>query len=133
MAREIHNLEDLERINYITKYDYIFFHTEKEILRYQYTTTFMKYVPEDKIIEPSNNAKIFLSLNIPKDRKNKLAKNCYGYEPKTGDWPEYKDGDINGAKKLIAELYKIIEKKNKDINYLSFHEKIHSRFEILDL
>jgi hypothetical protein len=53
-----------------------------------------------------NNSKIFKKLGID---EYKLATECYGYIPNSGEWPECRGEDYPALTRLVLGLFKIIE------------------------
>ena len=70
------------------------------------------------------NDEIFNILNID---KNELTEKAYNYETNVSEfWPTSKNNDYQALTRLVKELYKIIEEKER------VYTK-YNRFEIMDI
>ena len=125
----IHNLKELNKLGRDLEYeDRIYFSTKEEIIKYRVRPCHLECIQYNY-----NNNKIFKILGMDSKEKYKLASKYYGYEITESGyewWPECKSHDFKATKRLIRELYKLLEEK--EIIY-DPEDRIKSRFEILDL
>lgn len=56
-----------------------------------------------------SNEEVFKKLGI--SDKRDYCEIAYGYTPRLGDWPEFKDCDYNAATRVVAKLFKTWEYK----------------------
>ena len=116
MEEIINNLEELEEYREL-KHDYVvIFTVDEQIIKYEVRNTFLHR-------NEFFNNKIFHILKL---NKYEIAEKKYGYKVDHGAWPETEPDDYPALTKLVKELYRIIEKKDKI--YTKF-----SRFEIMDI
>lgn len=60
-------------------------------------------------INSDNNDIIFKKLGV---NKNKLVKECYGYTPYGGHWPQAKTNDFEAITKLVNKLHDLCNVEN---------------------
>ena len=118
-------LKELKEKGELKYTDIVEFIVNKEILKYEVENSYLHYLKDGK------NDEIFKILEID---KYILTENIYKYKPIIKGpepifhsvWPETKTNDFPALTKLVAELYRIIEKQ-KPI-YTKF-----TRFEIMEI
>ena len=118
-------LRELEERGELEELDIVEFIVKEEVIKY---IVCFNHLWDKKHRESFTNNKIFKILEID---KKEITEKTYGYEPikhNNNDryFPEYRDNDFSAITRLVAELYKIIEKK--EIIYTKF-----TRFEIMEI
>ena len=130
----IHNLKELRSLNRdLKQQDEICFAIEKEEkILYRIEDSFLNCLSHD-------NGIVFRLLKIQEKEKKKLAERCYGYKHHFHGsgvyWPYFKVGDYKAAKRLIEQIYILIEGEHsqEDSTEDSTEDRINSRYEILDI
>ncbi len=109
-------LKDLKEKGELEYKDIVEFTVEKERIKYKVWSCFLNNSQSEK--DEIKNDEIFKILKID---KMKLAEKIYDYKiegtwsSNNGYWPKSNDNDFPALTNLVAELYKIIEKKKKFI------------------
>jgi len=91
---------------YLNEIEDIFFNVNGKEVRYNISDNlnYLKCIFDNRKVQ---NDKIFEMLNI--SNKHEFCRRHYGYEPKSGNWPEAKLGDFEALIRLIKALYARIE------------------------
>lgn len=118
--KTIYNKEDLRAIE-LELDDKVVFKVGDETLNY---TVNSKHVGYDGSY---CNYRIFNVLGLD---KKKFCNKLYGYESGDGDWPTYKEKDFEVAKKVIEELYSVIDLRKHNVKELNGF-KIGSKVKLL--
>ncbi len=113
-------LKELEERGELKTQDIIEFTIEKQIIKYHVCNCCLFDHINNNV---HDNDKIFRLLKID---KYDIATKAYGYKSLAGVWPTSRTDDYPALTRLVAELYKIIEKKEPV--YTKF-----TRFEIMEI
>lgn len=114
----ITNLEELQAKKTLERSDEVVFNISDTQIKYRVRGRFL-----DELNEMYND-RIFTFLKLD---KMTLAIDCYGYDIRSGGWPNSRTDDFEALTRLVKKLYEIIEERPK------VYIPIESRFEILDL
>ncbi len=120
-------LKELKEKKELQKGDIVKFTVKGQIIQYEVGYLHLKNLKTENTIK--YNDEIFKILNLD---KNKLTKKIYKYEPNNsknclaGYWPQIKNHDFPALTRLVAELYRIIEKREPIFTKFT-------RFEIMEI
>ena len=124
---EINNLKELEERGCLEIGDIVNFTVNKEIIGYKVKKRLLGKTYLCDYITVDNNCIIFEVLELD---KYEIAEKIYEYKIVSTcfsrAWPETKEKDYPALTRLVKELYKIIEEKDK------VYTK-YNRFEIMDI